>query len=361
MIKLQLKKEIILFYYLYEHFGINIFHYISIRAFLGFIIAFLSTIYFMPKFINWAKNKATQPIYELAPESHQKKSKTPTMGGVVFLLSSFFALLLTMKFHIYTIIAMLTIILFMFIGFIDDRAKIMGKDNQAGLSAKQKFILQWLFAFIIAGSLYLSNFDTNLYIPFYKKPLFDMGIFAIVFWAFIIVGVSNSVNLTDGLDGLATVPSIFAFFSLGVILYLMGNVKFADYLFLPHLEVGELAIFATTLIGSLIGFLWYNAHPAEIFMGDSGSLTLGALIGLLAIFAKSEVLLIFIGFIFLMETMSVILQVGSFKLRGKRIFKMAPIHHHFEQLGWAENKVIVRFWIIAFITNLIAIISIKIR
>ena len=350
-----------MFYYLYEHFGINIFHYISIRAFLGFIIAFLSTLYFMPKFINWAKTKATQPIYDLAPESHQKKAKTPTMGGVIFLISSFIALLLTIKFNTYTIITMVTIILFMIIGFIDDKSKIMGNDNQAGLSAKQKFILQWLFAFIISIILYLSNFDTHLYIPFYKEPLFDMKIFAIFFWAFIIVGVSNSVNLTDGLDGLATVPSIFSFISLGVILYLMGNFKFADYLFLPHLNVGELTIVASTLIGSLIGFLWYNAHPAEIFMGDSGSLTLGALIGLLSIFAKSEVLLIFIGFIFLLETISVILQVGSFKLRQKRIFKMAPIHHHFEQIGWAENKVIVRFWIIAFITNLIAIISIKIR
>jgi phospho-N-acetylmuramoyl-pentapeptide-transferase len=156
-------------------------------------------------------------------------------------------------------------------------------------------------------------------------------------------------------------PSIFAFFSLGIMLYLIGNAIFSNYLFLPHLKVGELAIFSSTLIGALIGFLWYNAHPAEIFMGDSGSLTLGALIGVLSIFAKSEVLLILIVFVPILETLSVILQVGSFKLRGKRIFKMAPIHHHFELKGWAENKVIVRFWIISFITNLIAIISIKIR
>ena len=315
----------------------------------------------MPKFIEWAKKRATQPIYELAPDSHQKKSKTPTMGGVIFLLSSFFALLFAIQIHQYTLIVILTMLLFMFIGFIDDKAKIMGQNNQSGLTVKQKFILQWFFAFLIAFFIYLTNFDTHLYIPFYKNALFDMGIFAVPFWALVIVAVSNSVNLTDGLDGLATVPSIFALFSLSVILYLMGNVKFANYLFLPHFEVGELTIFATTLIGASVGFLWYNAHPAQIFMGDSGSLTIGALIGVLAIFAKSEFLLFLIGFLFLIESVSVILQVGSFKLRQKRIFKMAPIHHHFEELGWKENKIIVRFWIIAFITNLIAIISIKIR
>jgi len=348
-------------YYFYEHFGINLFHYISVRAFLGFIIAFGMTLYLMPKFIKWAKTKATQPIYDLAPEAHQQKAKTPTMGGMVFLISSFIALIFTIKFHIYTFTAILTMVLFMFIGFIDDKAKIMGNNNQAGLTPKQKFILQWAFSFLISGVIYYSNFDTNLYIPFYKHPLFDMGIFAIPFWALVIVATTNSVNLTDGLDGLATVPSIFAFLSLAVLLYLIGNVKFAEYLFLPHFEVSELVIFSTTLIGALIGFLWFNAHPAEIFMGDSGSLTIGALIGVLAIFAKSEFLLIFIGFIFLVESLSVILQVGSFKLRQKRIFKMAPIHHHFELVGWAENKIIVRFWIISFITNLIAIISIKIR
>ena len=361
MIKFYLKKDFILLYYFYEHFYINIFHYISVRAVIGFLISFILTLFFMPKFIKWAKNKATQPIYELAPDSHKKKSKTPTMGGVIFLLSSFIALLFAIQIHTYTLITFLTMFLFMFIGFIDDKAKILGNDNHAGLTPKQKFILQWIFAFIISGAIYLSGFDTHLYIPFYKDSLFDMNIFAIGFWALVIVATTNSVNLTDGLDGLATVPSIFALFSLSIIIYLIGNVKFANYLFLPHFEIGEITIFATTLIGALVGFLWFNAHPAQIFMGDSGSLSIGALIGVLAIFAKSEFLLIFIGFVFLIESVSVILQVGSFKLRGKRIFKMAPIHHHFELHGWNENKIIVRFWIISFITNLIAIISIKIR
>jgi len=350
-----------LLYYIYQHFDINILHYISVRAFVGFIISFFLTILIMPKFISWAKQKATQPIYELAPESHQQKLKTPTMGGIIFLIASFIALIFAIKFNLYSIITILTMILFMGIGFIDDKAKILGASNHAGLTPKHKFILQWLFAFLIAGILYFNGFDSKLYIPFDKHPLCEMGIFAIPFWAFIIVATSNSLNLTDGLDGLATVPSIFAFFSLAVILYLMGNAMFSHYLFLPNLEVGELTIFATTLIGALVGFLWYNSHPAEIFMGDSGSLTIGALIGVLAIFAKSEFLLIFIAFVPLLESISVILQVGSFKLRGKRIFKMAPIHHHFELKGWAENKVIIRFWIISFIMNLIAIISIKIR
>jgi len=348
-------------YFLYEYFGINLFHYISVRAFIGFLTSFILTLYFIPKFIKWAKKKATQPIYELAPQSHQKKSDTPTMGGAVFLGSSFVALLLTIQFSFYTFVVSLTMLLFMIIGTIDDISKIIGKSNHSGLTPKQKFILQWVFAFLISGLIYWHGFDTHLYIPFYKEPILDMGFFSVIFWALVIVATTNSVNLTDGLDGLVTVPSIFALFSLSVIIYLMGNVKFAHYLFLPHFEIGELAIFATTLIGALVGFLWYNAHPAEIFMGDSGSLTIGALIGVLAIFAKSEFLLIFIGFLFLIESLSVILQVGSFKLRQKRIFKMAPIHHHFELKGWDENKIIVRFWIIAFITNLIAIISIKIR
>ncbi|NPA55140.1 MAG: phospho-N-acetylmuramoyl-pentapeptide-transferase [Epsilonproteobacteria bacterium] len=348
-------------YYLYEVFGINLFHYISVRAFVGFFIAFVVTLYLMPKFIQWARQKATQPIYELAPKTHQQKAQTPTMGGIVFLSAALFAMLISIRFNAYTLIGILGIILFMGLGLIDDRAKILGKSNHAGLTPKQKFIIQWIFAFLISTLIYISGFDTQLYIPFYKEPLFDMGMFAIVFWALVIVATSNSVNLTDGLDGLATVPSIFAFFSLAAILYLVGNTKFAAYLFLPHANVSELVILATSLIGALIGFLWYNAHPAEIFMGDSGSLTIGALIGILSIFAKSEFLLIFIGFIFLLESLSVILQVSSFKIRQKRIFKMAPIHHHFELVGWSENKIIVRFWIIAFITNLIAIISLKIR
>ena len=349
-------------YFLYEHFHINIFRYISVRAIFAFFTAFIITLWLLPKFIKWAKGKTTQPIYDLAPENHQIKGKTPSMGGVVFILSAFIASILSVKFNFYVLITFVTMLGFMAIGMIDDLGKILNKNNQAGLSAKAKFTLQTLLALFISSILYFHHFDTNFYIPFYKHPLFDLGFFSIFFWSFVIVGMSNAVNLTDGLDGLATIPSIFSFFTLSLFLYVLGNAVFSHYLFFPfELGVGEVVVIAIAISGALLGFLWYNANPAEIFMGDSGSLTLGALIGLLAILAKSEILLIFIGFVFIMETISVILQVTSYKTRKKRIFLMAPIHHHFEKLGWNENKITIRFWIIAFITNLIAILSIKIR
>jgi phospho-N-acetylmuramoyl-pentapeptide-transferase len=349
-------------YFLYEHYHIQLFHYLSFRSIVAFFIAFFTSLFAYPEFIKWAKNRATQPIYELAPENHKTKSSTPTMGGVVFIFSALIAIILTAKFNKYVLITLFTLIYFMIIGIIDDWGKIKAASNHAGLTPKQKFALQWIGGFIIGGLLYFCHFDTNLYIPFYKHPLLNMGIFSIFFWAFIIVGMSNAVNLTDGLDGLATVPSIFALLTLAIFSYILGNAIYSHYLFYPFEKgIGELAVIAFSLIGSLLGFLWYNANPAEIFMGDSGSLSIGAIIGILSILTKNEILLIFIGFVFIMETISVILQVGSYKTRKKRIFKMAPIHHHFEQLGWKENKITIRFWIIALITNIIAILSIKIR
>jgi len=316
----------------------------------------------MPKFIKWAKAKATQPIFDLAPDTHKAKSSIPTMGGLIFISSAVISVLITTELNKYVMLTLFLIIYFTFLGFIDDFGKIKGSSNRSGLSAKTKFAFQWLGALIISYLLIKVGFDTKLYIPFYKYPIFDMGYFAIIFWALIIVAMSNAVNLTDGLDGLATVPSIFSLFTLGILLYIVGNFKFSSYLFYPfELGVGELTIIVFALIGALLGFLWYNANPAEVFMGDSGSLPLGAVLGFLAIVAKSELLLIFIAFVFIMETVSVILQVGSWKTRRKRVFKMAPIHHHFEMLGWKENKITIRFWIMALITNLIAILSIKIR
>lgn len=347
--------------YISEIFNINIFHYITVRAILAFLISFILTLYLIPKFIKWAKNKMSQPIFELAPENHQKKVNTPTMGGVIFLFSALIAIFFTIQLNTYTYITLLVLVLFSIIGMIDDYSKISHKENK-GLSAKAKFIMQWGFAFLVASILYFSGFNTDLYIPFVKEPILNMGIYSIIFWALVIVSTSNAVNLTDGLDGLATVPAIFAFLSLTIFLYLMGNVNFSEYLLLLHINgVGEVSIISTALIGSLLGFLWFNAHPAQIFMGDSGSLSIGALIGFLAILTKSEILLVLIGFIFLVETLSVILQVGSFKLRKKRIFAMAPIHHHFELKGWDENKIIVRFWIISLLSNVLAILSLKIR
>ena len=353
-----------MFYWLYRHLDINIFQYISVRAGMSFFIAFVLTMYLMPKFIKWAKaKKASQPIYELAPEAHRAKVGTPTMGGVVFIFSTIIATILTAKLNnFYIVCGLYCLILFVIIGIQDDYSKISKAKNSAGLSARAKLILQFIFAGIIGLILYEFGHPSDLYTPFYKFPLFDMGIFSILFWMIVIVAASNAVNLTDGLDGLATVPSIMAFFSLSIIVYVTGHAIFSSYLLMPNiLIVGELAIMGSAICGALIAFLWFNSHPAEVFMGDSGSLPLGAFMGYMAIVGKSELLLLAIGFIFVLETVSVILQVGSYKLRQKRVFLMAPIHHHFEQKGWKENKIIVRFWIISFMTNLIALLSLKIR
>jgi len=351
-------------YLLFQLFNVNIFQYITLRAGIAFFISFVLSIYLLPKFIEWLKKKeASQPIYELAPSSHQQKSTTPTMGGVVFITTAIFASLITMRLdNIYAIGAILTLVLFMAIGFKDDYDKITKKSNQAGLTSKKKLILQIISGAMIAMFLYLNDFTTELYIPLYKHPLYSMGFFAIIFWVFVFTATSNAVNLTDGLDGLATVPAVFSISTLSIFAYLIGHAIFSKYLLLPNIQgVGELVVVSSALLGSLVAFLWYNAHPAEIFMGDSGSLALGGFIAYMAIVTKSEFLLILIGFVFVLETVSVILQVGSYKARKKRIFKMAPIHHHFEIKGWAENKIIVRFWIMAFISNILAIISLKIR
>lgn len=353
-----------MFYWLYRHLEINIFQYISVRAGISFFIAFILTMYLMPKFIKWAKDKkASQPIYELAPSSHQIKSGTPTMGGVVFIFSTIIATILTAKLNNFYIVGgLLTLALFCLIGIQDDYSKISKEKNSAGLSARMKLILQFICAVLISAIMFFYGHTSELYTPFYKYPLFEMGAFSIVFWMFVIVGSSNAVNLTDGLDGLATVPSLLAFSTLSILVYIVGHAVFASYLLFPNIQIaGELVIMGSAICGALIAFLWFNSHPAEIFMGDSGSLSLGAFMGYLAIVAKSELLLIAIGFIFVWETVSVILQVGSYKLRQKRVFLMAPIHHHFEQKGWKENKIIVRFWIIAFMSNLFALLSLKIR
>jgi len=343
---------------------VNIFQYITVRAGIAFFIAFFLTLFLMPKFIKWAKARSSgQPIYELAPQNHQTKVGTPTMGGVVFIFSMLIATLLTAKLNnFYVFGGLITIVLFSLIGIKDDLAKLMHKSNSAGLSSRAKLILQFLAALIVVVVLLSYNHSTELYTPFYKLPIFDMGYFSIAFWIFVMIGTSNAVNLTDGLDGLATVPSVIAFFTLSAIVYITGHSIIASYLLLPNIQIiGELTILGAAFIGSLIAFLWFNSHPAQVFMGDSGSLPIGAFMGYMAIACKSEVLLILIGFIFVIETVSVILQVGSFKLRQKRVFLMAPIHHHFEEKGWKENKIIVRFWIISFMANLFALMSLKIR
>ncbi len=351
-------------YFLHEYFNINILGYITIRAGISFFIALFLTLYLLPKFIRWAqKTSSVQPINKWAPERHKEKVSTPTMGGIIFIGSTIFASLLTIKFtNLYALGALLTLFLFSLIGFQDDYAKIKKNENLAGLKARTKLALQIISALLVSGFLYFfADFNTDLYIPFIKTPLFDMGIFSIILWVLVIIATSNAVNLTDGLDGLATVPSIVALSTFSIIIYIIGNIKLSSYLLMPNIQIGEVVIIASALIGALSGFLWFNCHPAEVFMGDSGSLTIGAFLGYLAIISKSEILLLLIGSIFVIETLSVILQVGSYKLRKKRVFLMAPIHHHFEMKQWAENKIIVRFWIIAVLSNIIALISLKIR
>ncbi len=350
-------------YWFYQTLGINLLQYITVRAGVAFFIGLFLTLFLMPRFIAWAQRSArVQPINEYV-SAHQGKAKTPTMGGIVFVTATIIASLFTTNLlNPFVIGALLTLVFYAYIGFTDDWGKIRGGHNLAGLSARAKMALQLVFGLAIGAFLiYYAKLDTGFYVPFIKASLFDMGWFSIAFWVLVIIATSNAVNLTDGLDGLATVPSIFALLSLSVIVYIVGNAALAHYLLMPKIPAGEVVIIAAALMGSLLGFLWFNCHPAQVFMGDSGSLTLGAFIAYMAIIGKSEVLLILIGLIFVIETVSVILQVGSYKLRKKRVFLMAPIHHHFEMKQWAENKIIVRFWIISLLSNILALITLKIR
>ncbi|MCH9740599.1 MAG: phospho-N-acetylmuramoyl-pentapeptide-transferase, partial [Epsilonproteobacteria bacterium] len=289
---------------------------------------------------------------------------TPTMGGAVFVLATIVGTLITADLgNPYVIAGLITIIGFGLVGFQDDLGKILTGDNLQGLTSRGKLMLQALVGVIVALFLiFVADFPTTIYLPFFKEPIFDMGYFAIAFWVLVFLATTNAVNLTDGLDGLATVPSIFSLATLGIIIYITGHAIFSGYLLMPNIKgVGEVTVLAATLSGALLGFLWYNCYPAEVFMGDTGSLAIGGVLAYMGIIGKSEALLILIGFIFVIETVSVILQIGSFKLRQKRVFLMAPIHHHFEMKKWAENKIIVRFWMIAFLSNIVALITLKIR
>ncbi|MEY3091141.1 MAG: phospho-N-acetylmuramoyl-pentapeptide-transferase, partial [Pseudomonadota bacterium] len=337
--------------------------YISVRAGIAFFLALMFTLFLMPRYLAWAIAKnANQPISKYVP-AHEGKQKTPTMGGAVFLTATILASLLTIDLtNLYVVGGFITLAGFGLVGFKDDFGKVAAGDNLEGLTPRGKMVLQIVVAVIATGILILNHFPTAFYVPFLKAPLFDMGYAAIPFWVLVFLATTNAVNLTDGLDGLATVPSIIALVSLGLIVYVTGHAVFSQYLLVPNIKgVGEVMILASALMGGLFGFLWYNCYPAEIFMGDTGSLSIGGFLAYLAILGKSEILLILIGLIFVIETVSVILQVGSFKLRGKRVFLMAPIHHHFEMKKWAENKIIVRFWMISFIANVIALISFKFR
>lgn len=342
---------------------INLFTYISVRAGFAFFIAFVLTLFVMPRYLSWAiSKKANQPISKYVP-AHEGKRHTPTMGGAIFLGATLIATLLSANLqNIFVVLGVFTLVGFGFVGYADDIGKIIKQNNLEGLSAKGKMIFLFGVSAVVSVALVATDFSTDFYIPFFKTPLFEMDYFAVFFWIFIFLATSNAVNLTDGLDGLATVPSVMALVSLSVIIYVTGHAIFSEYLLVPNIKgVGEVTIIASALAGGLLGFLWYNCYPAEVFMGDTGSLAIGGFLAYLAILGKSEVLLLLIGLIFVIETVSVILQVGSFRYLGKRVFLMAPIHHHFELKKWAENKIIVRFWMISFLANILALITFKFR
>lgn len=342
----------------------NIFRYITFRSFLAFLITSIIAIFLGKPFIRFMQKKQFgQSIRETGPESHHKKSGTPTMGGIFLLGSVFICLLLLGNFQSFPLIISLCVMLSYFLlGGIDDYLKI-AKKNSDGVSGKVKLAWQFSTAAVILWLLIdYQIIDTKLYLPFIKEGVIDLGMGYIAFGAFVIVGSSNAVNLTDGLDGLAGGTVAVATAALGLLCYVAGNTELANYLYIPFIAgSGELSVLCASIIGACLGFLWYNAHPAQVFMGDVGSLSLGGVLGTMAVVTKNEFLFAFIGGIFVLEAVSVILQVGSFKLRKKRIFKMAPIHHHFELKGWSESKVIVRFWIIGICLAILSLATLKLR
>jgi len=304
-----------------------------------------------------------QSIRELGPESHKKKAGTPTFGGVFIILSFFVTVLITGNLSSSPVIAVLMVTLSYFIlGGLDDYFKVL-KKNSDGVSAKGKLFWQFSTGLIVVFlAIKFEVVDTKLYVPFLKGEVIDLGYGYIAFGALVIVGSSNAVNLTDGLDGLAIGPIITSAATLGLLAYLAGHLELANYLYIPYVkDVGELVVLAAAIIGAGVGFLWYNAYPAQIFMGDVGSLSVGGMLGTMAVLTKNEFLFVLIGGVFVMEAVSVILQVASYKTRKKRIFKMAPIHHHFELKGWAEQKVVVRFWIISICLAILSIATLKLR
>jgi phospho-N-acetylmuramoyl-pentapeptide-transferase len=304
-----------------------------------------------------------QSIREDGPASHLSKAGTPTMGGTLILLALLLSTFLLADItNLYILVALLVTLGFGAIGFVDDSLKLRAK-NSKGLSARAKLGLQIVVAGVGAAVLYADpNFNSVLGVPFLKNVRPDLGIWYIPFAILVVVGASNAVNLTDGLDGLAIVPVMIAAATFALIAYLAGNVVFADYLQIRHIGgSGELAVLCGAMIGAGLGFLWFNAPPASIFMGDTGSLALGGMLGAIAVATKHEIALAIIGGLFVLEAVSVIVQVVSFKLTGKRVFKMAPIHHHFEQLGWTEAQIVIRFWIIALVLALIGLSTLKLR
>ncbi len=343
----------------------NVFRYITFRTIFASITALLICLIFGRWLIRKLQDlQIDQQIREDGPQTHQVKKGTPTMGGVLIIFAVVISTILWANLSVYYVwLALLVTVGFGLIGFMDDYRKLAGKSSR-GVSGKTRLAAEIVIALFVGLILYFKpGFNTQITIPFFKTVLPNIGWGYIVLSVFIIVGAANAVNLTDGLDGLAAGPAIICFATYVFFAYFAGNIKIAQYLQIPYVSgVGELSVFCGALVGATLGFLWFNAYPAEIFMGDVGSLSLGGALGAVAVMTKQEILLAIVGGVFVMETFSVIFQVGYFKLTGgKRIFRMAPIHHHFELKGWAEPKVIVRFWIISILLALTAIITLKLR
>ncbi|MDP1708586.1 MAG: phospho-N-acetylmuramoyl-pentapeptide-transferase [Gammaproteobacteria bacterium] len=348
----------------YSVFGV--FQYLTLRAILGVLTALLISLLLGPRMIRLLSfRQIGQQVRDDGPQSHLSKAGTPTMGGALILVSITVATLLWADLgnrHVWLVL--LVTLLFGVIGGIDDYAKLT-QGSSKGLSARSKYFWQSVVGLGAAMILFFSAqipAETQLIVPFFKHATLELGVLFIALAYFVIVGTSNAVNLTDGLDGLAIMPTVMVGAALGIFAYASGHVNFAHYLGIPHIPgAGELVIFCGALAGAGLGFLWFNTYPAQVFMGDIGALGLGAALGVIAVVVRQEIVLFIMGGVFVIETVSVILQVASFKLTGKRIFRMAPLHHHFELKGWPEPRVIVRFWIITVVLVLIGLATLKLR
>ena len=346
--------------------GFNVFSYLTLRAILSTLTALLIAILIGPKMIRYLQRmQIGQTVRDDGPQSHLSKSGTPTMGGLLILAAIVVSGLLWADLtNRYVLVTLTVVVAYGIIGFVDDYRKVIRKDSK-GLIARWKYFWQSVVALGVAFYLYSSatmSVETSLLVPFFKEVFPQLGAFFIIITYFAIVGTSNAVNLTDGLDGLAIVPTILVAGAFAIFAYVTGNANFAEYLNIPHIPLtSELVIVCTAMVGAGLGFLWFNTYPAQVFMGDVGSLALGGTLGVLAVLVRQELVLIIMGGVFVMETVSVILQVGSYKLRGQRIFRMAPIHHHYELKGWPEPRVIVRFWIISIILVLVGLATLKLR
>ncbi|MGZ3710287.1 MAG: phospho-N-acetylmuramoyl-pentapeptide-transferase [Bdellovibrionota bacterium] len=357
-----------LYYFLYPMAGevglFNVFRYITFRSLGAAMTAIVIALFLGPVFIGWLKKlQMGQVVRTDGPQTHLKKSGTPTMGGILILFSMVVSLLLwgDLESKEFWIVLFVTVA-YGVIGWVDDYRKVVRK-NPKGLSAKQKLFFQSIVAAVAAWLLlHFTSVNSELHVPFFKHFALDLGWFYYPFCLCVIVGASNAVNLTDGLDGLAIGPVITTAGTFMALAYVAGHVKIAEYLEIPYIAgASELSVYAAAMAAAGLGFLWFNSHPAQVFMGDVGSLALGGGIGALAVVTKNEILLLVVGGVFVMEALSVMIQVISFKTRGKRVFRMAPLHHHFELKGWPEPKVIVRFWIISILLAIAALSTLKLR